>query len=173
MFRRIEELITAPLVTRIRCNHALEHATMHMLSRRVRGVRLTGFSDTRGFWIIGGVAKDVLEDSATQALTRLKAGETNLAIHPNCGTNLVVAGLAAGIAGALAMLGVGKRKRDKLERIPLAVVFATAALIIFQPLGYRVQERITTSANVEDMEIVAVISNSIGRFIIHRVLTRG
>ena len=39
------------------------------------------------------------------------------------------------------MFGAGRRVRDKLDRLPMAVMMATFALILAQPVGLLVQER--------------------------------
>ena len=108
-----------------------------------------------------------------EALQRLQNGEVNLAVHPNCGTNIVTAGVFAGVAGALAMLGAGKRIRDKLGRIPMAATLATLALIVAQPLGLLRKERVTTSGIPGSLEVVEIIPTKRGRMTAHRVVTKG
>ena len=103
----------------------------------------------------------------------MKNGERRLAVHPNCGTNLVVAGTIAGLAGASAMFGVGKRWQDKLERLPLAAALATFGLILAQPLAIRLQENVTTSGEPGNLEIVEVIPSQQGRFKAYRIVTIG
>jgi len=58
-----------------------------------------------------------LEDlySAVRPPDALQNGESELVLHPNCGTNYVVSGTLAGIGAVLALFGVGSRKRDWLE----------------------------------------------------------
>ncbi len=75
---------------RIRQNHALEHATVTILSGYVPDLRISAFSSSRGFTILGDVDLGQLRRALDEALRRLQAGEAQLAIHPNCGTNLVV-----------------------------------------------------------------------------------
>jgi hypothetical protein len=169
----LASLLSTPLLSRIRRNHGLEHATIHVLSKQESGIALAGHSDSGGFWLLGEVSTEKVEAAVDQALQRLRAGESQLAIHPNCGTNFVTSGVAAGMAGAFAMLGAGPRSRDKFERFPLAALLATLALILSRPLGYRIQQRITTSGLPGDLEIVAVKSSRRGRIAAHRVVTSG
>ena len=108
-----------------------------------------------------------------EALKRLRAGERVLAIHPNCGTNLITSGLFAGVAGAVAMSGVGPRSRDKAERIPLAAFLATLALLASKPAGTRIQQRITPSGIPGDLEIVDILPSQRNGLNAHRVTTQG
>jgi hypothetical protein len=94
-------------------------------------------------------------------------------VHSNCGTNFVTAGTVAGLAGAFAMFGVGRKFKDKLERLPLAASLATIGLILAQPLGLLVQERITTSGQPGGLEVVDIKASRRGRIRAHRVTTRG
>ena len=116
---------------------------------------------------------DVESLTPIEALGRLRSGEQNLAVHPNCGTNFVTAGTFAGLAGAAAMLGVKRRAQDVLERLVLAAGLATVALIAAQPLGMLLQARVTTSAAADNLEIVSITRSQRGDTPVHRVLTRG
>jgi hypothetical protein len=159
--------------SRIRRNHGLEHATLHVLSQRYPKKNLAGHSDAGGFWIIGDVPIGDVYESVEQAMARLRAGEENLALHRNCGTNFVTAGVLTGLAAGLAMLGSGGRVRDKLERLPLAMLLATAALILAQPLGFVLQERVTTSGQPEGLRVVEIVATRRGRIRAFRIATRG
>jgi hypothetical protein len=159
-------------ISRVRRNHGLEHATIHILSRRTQKTPMAGHSDTGGFWLIGELDTDLIRTCAEEALRRMKNGEHKLAVHPNCGTNFVTAGMAGGLAGAAAMFGA-RKWTDKVMRLPLAVSLATLALIFTQPFGYLIQERITTSGRPGAMEIVEVIPSRRGGFTAHRIVTRG
>jgi len=162
-----------PLLSRVRRNHGLEHATLHILARRHPRVGLGGHSDSGGFWVIGNVPIEEVHQAVEEALGRLRKGETDLAIHPHCGTNFVTAGVLAGTAAGLAMLGAGQRTRDKFERLPLAMTLATLALILAQPLGLWLQERITTSGEMGDLHVIEIVTNRRGGLTAYRVVTRG
>lgn len=160
-------------ISHLQRNHGLEHATTHVLADKAPGRPYAGFSDFRGFWMIGEFSTEEVTDAAIEALTRLRAGERQLAIHPNCGTVWATYGIAAGLGALISMIGVGRRWRDKVERLPLMAVLATLALILVQPLAIRLQERYTTSGDPGDLEIVEVVKSSFSGKTIHRVLTRG
>jgi len=168
-----QSLLDAPIISRVRRNHGLEHATLHVLAERNPGLSIAGHSNPGGFWILGDVSTKEVRSAVDEALKRLRGGEGELAVHPNCGTNFVIAGTAAGVAGALAMFGSGRRVRDKLERLPLAASFATLALILAQPLGNMIQRRVTTSGEPEFLEVVEVIESDKGRIKAHKVVTEG
>lgn len=160
-------------ISRVRRNHGLEHATLHILAEQHPLTSLAGHSDLGGFWILGEVDIEDIQTAVDQALKRLQSGEEELAVHPNCGTNFVTAGTFAGVAASMAMFGAGKRFRDKLERIPLAASLATMALMLAQPVGMQVQERVTTSGKPGNLQVVEIFASQRGRIKAHRVLTRG
>lgn len=169
----ISRILQNPIISRIRRNHGLEHATLHTLASHLPYTMLAGHSDVGGFWIIGDVPQEVLHAAVQEAINRLRSGESRLAIHPNCGTNYATAGALAGMAGALAMLGTGKRLRDKLNRLPFAAALATIALMIAQPLGLLLQARVTTSGDPLSLEVTAITHRMQGMVSIHRIQTRG
>ena len=74
-----QSLVNTPWFSRIRRNHGLEHATLHVLSKRFSGKNLAGHSDTRGFWLLGDVPTEEVESAVSEALERLKGGEKALA----------------------------------------------------------------------------------------------
>lgn len=166
-------LLENPTISRVRRNHGLEHATIHLLSRRLPGRSFAGHSDANGFWLMGEVETEVLADAVTEALARMRNGEHSLAVHPNCGTNFATYGVAAGLAAFLGMAGAGSRFRDKLERLPIMIFLATLALIFSQPIGYRIQREVTTSGEPGDLEVVEVMRSMRGKVAAHRVKTRG
>lgn len=162
-----------PILSRIRRNHGVEHATLHVLSKHHPNTRMAGHSDMNGFWILGDVSLEEVRSAVQEALQRLRNGEKSLAVHPNCGTNFATAGISAGIAASLAMFGAGSRLRNKLERVPLAITLATLALIIAQPLGMKIQRQITTSGEPEGLELVDIRETTRGRVQAYRVTTEG
>lgn len=165
-------LLDLPILSRIRRNHGLEHATLTTLARRFPKQPMAGYSDLGGFWIVGNLETEAVADAATEALDRLRKGERGLAIHPNCGTNFAVAGTLAGLAGATPML-IGGTRRQKLERLPLAAVLATLAIIAAQPLAYTIQSRITTSGEPGTLSITYVLRQEQGKVVLHRIHTKG
>jgi hypothetical protein len=164
--------LETPIFSRIRRNHGLEHATINVLSEIFPYRPLAGYSYPGGFFIIGDVPTDHLREAAIEALARMNNGERHLAIHPNCGTNFVVAGFVAGLLVWFGMAGARSR-REKVERIPMAIALATMGLLISQPLGPKVQERITTSGYPQGLMIENVFPIRVGRFSVHQVITKG
>ncbi len=160
-----------PILSRTRRNHGLEHATLNLLAKTHPGQPYAGHSDGGGFWILGDIPTEILSTTVSVALGRLKAGEHHLAIHNNCGTNLLVSGFAAGLAGAAGLIGVGKRKRDKFERIPMITMLSVFALIATRPLGPLVQEKVTTSGDPGNLKIAAISKHTLNGTTAHRIKT--
>ncbi len=147
-------LLDYSLIRNTRRNHGLEHATIHILTARNPGRPLAGRSTPFGFYLYGDVTDEEVQSAAYEALKRLGNGEHHLAIHPGCGTNYLTSGAAASL-GALAVLSLGDRKA-RWSRLPDVLIAATLALIVSQPLGPKLQEHITTSGDVGDMNIASV-----------------
>lgn len=161
-------------LSRIRRNHGLEHATLQILAKRFPALRMAGYSDAGGFWVIGDVPTEELRAAATEALARLENGEHRLAIHPHCGTNYAAVGLLAGTAAWLAMLGTeGGDWRKRFERWPLVISIATVVIILAQPLGPVLQARLTTDGRMRGLRIAGILLRSNGEVPVHRVLTEG
>jgi uncharacterized membrane protein len=163
-------ILDIPFIVRTRRNHALEHATIHVLSQRCPGINLVGRSTPHGYYIYGSATTEQVSASAHEALERLKAGEHRLAIHPGCGTNLVTSGMLAGASAFVAMSG--RSKRWDWDRLPAAMLATMAALIAAQPLGPMLQEHVTTSPDVGDMTITSVQDVSRGDLGVHKISTR-
>ena len=163
----------ASALSRVRRNHALEHATLHVLSERHRNRRLVGRSSLWGFSIYGDVSTESLIAATQDALNRLRNGEHDLATHPNCGSNLVVAGTMAGLAAFLVLGGGSKRRFGRLARLPLACVAATISIILAPPLGLAFQTHVTTQADVGGLHISTVSSQRRANVVVHHVRTEG
>lgn len=171
--RSLPNPLTNPTVMHIRRNHALEHATIHLLSARHPHVSLVGRSDAAGFYLFGNVPTLSVDEAVHEALSRLRAGEQRLAIHPQCGTNLLTSALLAGAGSFLALAGARQQTwRDRLDRLPLAVATAVLGLIVAQPLGTAIQRKVTTSGDLGTLDVVSVRRLSAGRVALHRILTR-
>ncbi len=155
----------------IRRNHGLEHATMNLLAAEYPHGSFAGHSDSKGFWIVGNVSTDKLLETVQNALRRMKAGEKKLAIHANCGTNYVTAGLIAGSIAWLATLGNANKFKKKLDRWPLLVMIITGTLIAAQPLGPKVQERVSTSSDPGNLVVKQIIRYERKGPALHRILT--
>jgi hypothetical protein len=143
----------------LRRNHGIEHATVHVLTGWDSNIRLVGRADAKGFNIYGDVPGDMLEKACKEALERMKNGEGHLAVHRNCGTQIVVGGLLTGLAAAVAM-----GRKPKLSRLPDVILATTLAAFVSQPIGLQVQEKITTSADVQRAHFSAVRKVKLGNF---------
>jgi hypothetical protein len=167
-------LLNSTLISRVRRNHGLEHATIHLLSARYPRTWMVGRSDFSGFFLMGDVPGEAVAQAAQTGLERLRAGERRLAIHPNCGTNLLTAGILAGTAAYLTLTGSSSRDwRDRFDRLPLAILAALIGILVASPLGTLLQVRLTTEANPRGLEILSVHTWSRGSARLHRVRTYG
>ncbi len=172
MVKTMKYILQNPSMNRIRRNHGLEHASIHVLTEKNPRRSIAGHSDSHGFWLFGDLTIEEARAAVEEALQRLRSGERRLAVHPNCGTNFVVSGAAAGLLGALSMTGAGNKRTALLERLPLAILLSTVALIASRPLGMRLQERVTTSGDPGDLEILNIRQSRRGNLLMHRVETR-
>ena len=151
---------------RVRRNHAVEHATLHVLEREMPGLSLVGRSDGQGFLIYGHVDTESLRLAVEEALERLRDGESYLAVHPHCGTNLAVGVL---LAGAAVLMGILGSQRARWRRLPLTLVGLAGAVTMSGPLGPEVQRRWTTDADMSGVSIARITCLRRGRLPVHRV----
>lgn len=162
-------LLEMPLVAAIRCNHALEHATINVLSERHTDLRLIGRSDWAGFTLYGLINTDEVKAAVSIALQRLRAGESQLAVHPHCGTNVATGVVLAGLASYAALRS--KRRSSYLEQALQLVLGLGAAVALAQPLGTKLQERITTSLDVAGLRVADIRRLERGKVVVHRIET--
>lgn len=161
-------ILDLPLILETRRNHALEHATLHVLARTHPGP-LAGHSNPTGYFILGDVTTDSLRAAADEARRRLLAGERGLAIHPGCGTNLAA---AVALASTFAWLPLRGRKSTlgRLALLPFALLFAALGFALARQLGPALQQHVTTEADLGGLQISEI------RFLrkgVHRVITTG
>lgn len=136
---------------RIRQNHALEHATITILSGMVPNLSISARSSSRGFIIFGDVDLGVLRAALDEALHRLQAGEAELAIHPNCGTNLVI-GVSLMALGT--MLGMASSRTR--TRIASTAASSIAGLMAARPVGEFVQKHVTTLPDLAGVRVTGI-----------------
>jgi hypothetical protein len=163
-------ILDLPLILETRRNHALEHATIHILSAKYPDHHLAGHSNPTGFFILGNVTTEDLKASVTEALTRLRAGEHELAVHPGCGTNFATTALLAGSLAWLPLSGT-KSLRRRFWLLPFAVAFGLLGFVISQPLGPLLQAKVTTEADPGNMQIVNITLVRRNGVALHRVIT--
>ena len=135
----------------VRQNHALEHATIVLLSKAYPEVRLAGISFAAGFFVFGDVPTEAVRPAAEQALRRLRGGEPEMAIHERCGTNLAVAGILTGLSA----MSVAKLRRP-YNTFNNVILASTAALVLARPLGLLVQKYFTTRTPNSSMHVTGV-----------------
>ena len=143
------------IISHIRKNHAMEHATIHMLTKMLPNVSFSGYSIRKGFWILGKAELQDVHKAAEMALAKLRNGDSKLAVHPNCGTNLAVSGLC--VAAAALVTTHGLDKDDPISsKFSAFVTAGMAGVLAARPLGPRVQQWITTDADVHKLSIESI-----------------
>ncbi|MEA5500005.1 DUF6391 domain-containing protein [Limnoraphis robusta Tam1] len=142
--------------------HALEHATVWVLSEWANeGAatgdedRLGGMSTAEGFYLYGRVQSDRLRQAVETAQHRLTAGEWDLAVHPRCGTNLSVGMLLTGGVAMGIHLALPKGPVEQLLALGVAAGVATQ---LSPELGSWAQRYLTTAIpfNLQVSEISIV-----------------
>ena len=101
-------------------------------------------------------------------MQRLRAGESGLAIHPGCGTNLAATTLLPAVFAYVPFQGA-RSNFWRFMLIPLALVFALFGYVLSKPLGPWLQRNVTTEAELGNMRIVDIIYVRKG---LHRVITK-
>jgi hypothetical protein len=161
-------LLNLPLILETRRNHALEHATLHILAHKYANQSMAGHSNPTGFILLGNFQTEDVYSAVTEAMARLLSGESGLAVHAGCGTNLAVSALLPATL-AWVPLRTAKSTRWRLFLIPLALTLALLGFFLSKPLGPWLQKYITTEADLGAMQIVDI------RFIrkgVHRIITK-
>ena len=164
-------------INRIRRNHGLEHATIHILSEGHKRFSAQGNSDHRGFHlnIYGDVTEEEVAAAVAEAHRRLRAGERHLAVHPNCGTVLVTTAMLATLAAQAVFtfeqwradhppvpspsgrgLGRGTAFLNLFNALPSATLAVVGALIVGRPLGITLQERYTVDGDIGDLAVASI-----------------
>ena len=157
-----------PLILETRRNHAVEHATLHILARKFRNQSMGGHSNPTGFYLMGNFNKDDIQTAATEAMERIRAGERGLAIHPGCGTNLAASTL---LPATFAFVPIQQARSNfwRFLLIPFAVGLAIFGYFLSKPLGPWLQKYVTTETDLGDMRIVDIIPV---RKNLYRVITK-
>lgn len=148
------------VLSHIRKNHAMEHAAIHILTKSKPGVTFAGYSFIRGFWIYGNAELQDIQKAAEMAHARLKNGEKKLAIHPNCGTNIAVTAFCTA-AASLAALSVESDEDGDFSRFSALLTAGLVGALAGRPLGPKMQQHVTTDADVSDLSIVSINCTSL------------
>ena len=156
-----------PIIDRTRRNHALEHATVAVLLERGAQGPLAGNATPDGFFLYGALETEEVDSAVSEALMRLQEGESELAISPYCGTNLVVGALIAGLISGIIM----RRSKSRFRSLPASIVGIVAATWLRRPVGGMIQRHYTTLARAEGLRIRSIGRFNLGRFTVHLVRT--
>ncbi len=173
----LRPILDLPPIRRVRRNHGLEHATIHVLARSRQNFHAAGRSHPGGFYLYGDLETDEVRHAVAEALRRLRAGEHGLAVHPNCGTNLLATGTLAALAGMVGSAGT-RRWQGYVERFPTILLMVIGALILSQPLGLALQRHITTLGDPGDLIVTGIDCHEVsgpfggGKMTIHHVHTQ-
>jgi hypothetical protein len=167
----MNSILDLPFIGATRRNHALEHATLHVLAQKYPNRMLGGHSNPTGFFIVGDVPLEAVTDAATGRCGGCGRGERELAIHPGCGTNFATSALLgdAGVVRAARgpfgyRAGAAAASRDRPGRCRRCP----------QPsAGTDDATKITTDAEMGAMHVTGVRHSLRGRVTAHRVLTAG
>jgi hypothetical protein len=160
-------ILDLPNILETRRNHALEHATIHVLARQFPK-HMAGHSNPTGFYLFGDISTQDIWTAATEAQTRLNSGESELAIHPGCGTNMATTMV---LSAGFAWLPLRKTRSTfwVLLLIPFSFLLAMLGYLLSRPLGPWLQKHVTTEANLGSMQIMDIIPVRKG---VHRVITK-
>ena len=155
----------AEMVTRVTRNHALEHATINVLTQNHKKFSAQGNSTPWGFYlnIFGSVSDEDVVAAVDEAHTRLNQGETKLALHPNCGTVMLTTATMATLA-AQSTFTLERRRQNSshvsfavmLNALPAAILAVVVALIVSRPVGMAIQERFTVDPVLGDLQVIQV-----------------
>jgi len=105
-----------------------------------------------GYLIWSKAPIEQVSEASTNALNLLRAGHSDLAISPYCGTNIVTSALLGGLA---AMLVRGK-SRGVGANFRAGIAAIAAASLLSRPVGELIQRWVTTQSEPAGLKINAV-----------------
>lgn len=161
-------ILDIPPFLATRRNHAVEHATLKILARKYNDKNLAGHSNPTGFFLFGDMTTSDIRTAIEEAMTRLRAGESGLAIHPGCGTNLATSMLLPASFAWIPFQGT-RSFRWRLLLIPVALMFALFGYLLSKPLGPWLQRNVTTEADLGNLQLVEIVPVRKG---VHRIITK-
>lgn len=157
----------------IRQVHALEHATVWMLSNPTNSSKtrlstsylsadnetIGGLSTEKGFYLYGNINHLKLRRAVVSALTRLQQGEWNLALHPRCGTNSSVAMM---LSAGMVMTAHFILPKEPIHQVVGMGLATLAANSLAPDIGMYVQKYITTAIpfNLKLRNITKIVDKS-------------
>lgn len=140
------------LAENVRRNHAIEHATVTLMLERGMRAPMGGYSISPGFIIWSRASLEDVALAARDSLDLLKAGNSELAISPYCGTNIV----SFVVVGALAAKIFAGSNKGVWSILRGATAALLAAVLLGRPLGRFIQRHFTTLPDVEGVELVEI-----------------
>ena len=143
------------IICQLRKNHALEHASIHVLETKYAKKSICGYSIHNGFWLMGQLTIQEIQEAVDVAIARLQNGEKNLAIHPGCGTNLAVTGFCTAFGAMLVMSGANSAKK-RINRFPELMTMSSMMVLLSRPLGFKAQKYVTTDPDVSEIHVVGI-----------------
>jgi Domain of unknown function (DUF6391) len=161
-------ILDLPHILAARRNHAVEHATLKILARKYNDKNLAGHSNPTGFFLFGDIATDDIRNAINEAMTRLRAGESELAIHPGCGTNLAASMVLPATLAWFPFQGT-RSIRWRLLLLPVALMFAVFGYLLSKPLGPWLQRNVTTEADLGNLQVKEIVPVRKG---VHRIITK-
>jgi len=164
----MSSILDLPPFLATRRNHAVEHATLQILARKYNDKNLAGHSNPTGFFLFGDMTTEDIRSAIHEAMTRLRAGESDLAIHPGCGTNLATSMLLPATFAWVPFQGT-RSLRWRLLLIPVALTFALFGYVLSRPLGPWLQRHVTTQADLGNLQLAQIIPVRKG---VHRIITK-
>lgn len=138
---------------RVRKNHSLEHATVNVLEQRYgRNLRIGGLAYSNGFSLSGPDLPSPYEvmDAVREGHVRMLRGETDLAIHPRCGTSIAAANFLFSLVFILVLFSY-----HHLSLLNIIFSFLAANLLA-KPFGITLQKYFTTYPDVGDIQILDI-----------------
>jgi Domain of unknown function (DUF6391) len=161
------KILEFPTYLATRRNHALEHATIHMLARKYADKNLAGHSNPTGFFLFGDMSTEDIRSAVDEAMSRLRAGESELAIHPGCGTNFATSMVLPMTLASVPFQGT--RSNRRLVMLPVALMFAVFGYVLSKPLGPWLQRNVTTEADLGNLQVQEIVPVRKG---VHRIITK-
>lgn len=151
-------VLSIPVIKRTRRNHGLEHATVHILSKRLKNVPMMGRSSDRGFVLFADAPQAEVESAVREALQRMQRGEHSLAIHPGCGTSRLTTGFLTSLVAIVGLSGTSRR--DAFSRLPFMMVAMMLTILFSEPLGISLQKHFTTDGDPGNLEVISITRKS-------------
>jgi hypothetical protein len=164
----LDPILNLPPYLATRRNHALEHATLKILEGKFNYKNLAGHSNPTGFFLFGEIALEDIRSAIDEAMRRLRAGESELAIHPGCGTNVATSMILPATFALFPFRGA-RSNRWACVLIPVGLVFAVFGYLLSKPLGPWLQRNVTTEADLGNLQVTEILRARKGA---HRIMTK-